>query len=162
TEDLFCGIENEIVPGIVTATKLITETASTRIARFAFEHARKLGRKRVTAAHKANIMKLADGLFLRCCRAVAAEYSDVRYDEILVDNLCAQLVLGPTRFEVLVMENLYGDMISDLCAALVGGLGLACGANIGHEVAIFEPAHGSAPDIAGQGVANPTGMILSG
>jgi isocitrate dehydrogenase (NAD+) len=146
----------------VESLKIITEKASTRIARFAFEHARRLGRRRVTAVHKANIMKLSDGLFLDCCRAVAREFPAIKYDELIVDNACMQLVLDPTRFDTLLLENLYGDIVSDLGAGLVGGLGLAPGANIGDEAAVFEAVHGTAPDIAGRNVANPIALILSG
>jgi isocitrate dehydrogenase (NAD+) len=161
TEDLFSGHEHMVAPGIAVAMKVITEKASKRVARFAFEYARTHDRKKVTAAHKATIMKVADGLFLNCCRAIAAEYPNIKYEEILVDNLCTQLVLAPARFDVLVMPNLYGDMISDLCAGLIGGLGLACGGNIGDGVALFESVHGTAPDIAGRGIANPIAMILT-
>jgi isocitrate dehydrogenase (NAD+) len=146
---------------VVESLKIITEKASTRIARFAFEYARTHGRKRVTAVHKANIMKLSDGLFLDCCRAVAKEYPELAYDELIVDNTCMQLVLDPTRFDMLLLENLYGDIVSDLCAGFIGGLGLAPGANIGELGAIFEAVHGSAPDIAGRNLANPIALILS-
>jgi len=162
TEDLYSGLEHVVVPGVVESLKIITERASTRIAMFAFEYARTHGRKRVTAVHKANIMKLSDGLFLDCCRVVAKEYPEVTYDEIIVDNCCMQLVLDPTRFDMLLLENLYGDIVSDLCAGFIGGLGLAPGANIGEEVAIFEAVHGSAPDLAGKNLANPTALVLSG
>jgi len=162
TEDLYSGLEHVVVPGVVESIKIITERASTRIARFAFHYARTHGRKRISAVHKANIMKLSDGLFLDCCRKVAAEYEDVTYDEIIVDNACMQLVLDPTRFDMLLLENLYGDIVSDLCAGFVGGLGMAPGANIGDERAVFEAVHGSAPDIAGQDLANPIALILSG
>jgi isocitrate dehydrogenase (NAD+) len=162
TEDLYSGLEHVVVPGVVESLKIITEKASTRIARWAFEYARKQGRKTITSVHKANIMKLSDGLFLDCCRKVAAEYKDVAYNELIVDNTCMQLVLDPTRFDMLLLENLYGDIVSDLCAGLVGGLGLAPGANIGEEAAIFEAVHGTAPDIAGKNAANPIAMILSG
>jgi isocitrate dehydrogenase (NAD+) len=162
TEDLYSGLEHVVVPGVVESLKIITEKASTRIARYAFEYARRVGRKKVTAVHKANIMKLSDGLFLDCARKVAAEYKDVVYDEIIVDNACMQLVLDPTRFDMLLLENLYGDIVSDLCAGLVGGLGLAAGANIGEREAIFEAVHGTAPDIAGKNAADPIAMILSG
>jgi isocitrate dehydrogenase (NAD+) len=161
TEDLYSGLEHVVVPGVVESLKIITERASTRIAMFAFEYARTHGRKRVTAVHKANIMKLSDGLFLDCCRMVAKAYPDVAYDEIIVDNCCMQLVLDPTRFDLLLLENLYGDIVSDLCAGFIGGLGLAPGANIGESVAIFEAVHGSAPDIAGKNLANPTALVLS-
>jgi isocitrate dehydrogenase (NAD+) len=161
TEDLYSGLEHVVVPGVVESLKIITEKASTRIARFAFEYARAHGRKRVTAVHKANIMKLSDGLFLDCCRAVAKGYPEVTYDEMIVDNTCMQLVLDPTRFDILLLENLYGDIVSDLCAGFVGGLGLAPGANIGEAAAVFEAVHGSAPDIAGKNKANPMAVILS-
>jgi isocitrate dehydrogenase (NAD+) len=161
TEDLYSGLEHEIVPGIVESLKIITEKASTRIGKFAFEHARANGRKRVTAIHKANIMKLGDGLFLDSVRAVARDYTDIRYDERIVDAVCMQLVMFPEKFDMLVLPNLYGDIVSDLCAGLVGGLGFAPGANIGLEVAMFEAVHGTAPDIAGQDLANPTALLLS-
>ncbi len=162
TEDLYSGLEHVVVPGVVESIKIITEKASTRIARFAFEYARSHGRKRISSVHKANIMKLSDGLFLDCCRAVAEGYPEISYDEIIVDNACMQLVLDPTRFDLLLLENLYGDIVSDLCAGFIGGLGMAPGANIGEDCAIFEAVHGSAPDIAGKGVANPMAVILSG
>jgi isocitrate dehydrogenase (NAD+) len=161
TEDLYSGLEHVVVPGVVESLKIITEKASTRIAQFAFGHARKKGRKRVTAVHKANIMKLSDGLFLDCCRRVAKDYPEIAYDEMIVDNTCMQLVLDPTRFDILLLENLYGDIVSDLCAGFIGGLGMAPGANIGEEVAIFEAVHGSAPDIAGKNLANPMALVLS-
>lgn len=161
TESLYAGLEHTVVPGVVESLKIITEYASTRIARFAFEYARKFGRKQITAAHKANIMKLSDGLFLECIRKVAREYPEIEYRELIVDNCCMQLVMRPQQFDVLLLENLYGDIISDLAAGLVGGLGLVPGANLGEECAVFEAVHGSAPDIAGQNVANPTAMILS-
>jgi isocitrate dehydrogenase (NAD+) len=161
TEDLYSGLEHVVVPGVVESLKIITEKASTRIARFAFDYARAHGRKRVTAVHKANIMKLSDGLFLDCCRNVAKGYPEVTYDEMIVDNTCMQLVLDPTRFDILLLENLYGDIVSDLCAGFVGGLGLAPGANIGEAGAVFEAVHGSAPDIAGKNRANPIAVILS-
>jgi isocitrate dehydrogenase (NAD+) len=161
TEDLYSGLEHVVVPGVVESLKIITEKASLRIARFAFDHARKNKRKRVTAIHKANIMKLSDGLFLDCCRAVAKDFPEVTYDEMIVDNTCMQLVLDPTRFDVLLLENLYGDIVSDLCAGFIGGLGMAPGANIGEQVAIFEAVHGSAPDIAGKNLANPMALVLS-
>jgi isocitrate dehydrogenase (NAD+) len=162
TEDLYSGLEHVVVPGVVESIKIITERASTRIARFAFEYARTHDRKRISAIHKANIMKLSDGLFLDCCRKVASEYAEIRYDEIIVDALCMQLVLDPTRFDVLLLENLYGDIVSDLCAGFIGGLGMAPGANIGEQIAVFEAVHGSAPDIAGKNVANPIALVLSG
>jgi isocitrate dehydrogenase (NAD+) len=161
TEDLASGLEHVVVPGVVESIKIITEKASSRIARFAFDHARRKGRKRVTAVHKANIMKLSDGLFLDCCRRVAKDHPEITYDEMIVDNTCMQLVLDPTRFDVLLLENLYGDIVSDLCAGFIGGLGMAPGANIGESVAVFEAVHGSAPDIAGRNLANPMALILS-
>jgi isocitrate dehydrogenase (NAD+) len=162
TESLYSGLEHVVVPGVVESIKIITEKASTRIARFAFQYAEINGRKRVTAVHKANIMKLSDGLFLDCCRAVAKGHPTVAYDEVIVDALCMQLVLDPTRFDTLLLENLYGDIVSDLCAGFIGGLGMAPGANIGESVAVFEAVHGSAPDIAGKNLANPIALILSG
>jgi isocitrate dehydrogenase (NAD+) len=162
TEDLYAGLEHQIVPGIVESLKIITERASTRIARFAFEYARSRGRKRVTAIHKANIMKLSDGLFLESTRAVSREFSDIGYDERIVDAACMHLVMHPEQLDVLLLPNLYGDIVSDLCAGLVGGLGVVPGANIGAEAAVFEAVHGSAPDIADQNVANPTALLLSG
>jgi isocitrate dehydrogenase (NAD+) len=161
TEDLYSGLEHEVVPGVVESLKIITERASTRIARFAFEYVRRLGRKRVTAIHKANIMKLGDGLFLESTRKVAREFLDVPYDEKIVDAACMQLVMFPERFDVMVLPNLYGDIVSDLCAGLVGGLGVVPGANIGLECAVFEAVHGSAPDIANKNLANPTALLLS-
>ena len=154
--------EHVVVPGVVEPIKIITEKASTRIAKYAFEYARTHGRKRISAVHKANIMKLSDGLFLDCCRNVAKGFPEVKYDEIIVDNACMQLVLDPTRFDMLLLENLYGDIVSDLCAGFIGGLGMAPGANIGDDTAIFEAVHGSAPDIAGKNLANPMAIILSG
>jgi len=159
TESLYSGLEHEVVPGVVESLKIITEKASTRIARFAFDYARKNKRKKVHAVHKANIMKLSDGLFLRCSRAVAKEYPEITYGEHIVDNACMQLVMNPYQYDMLVMENLYGDIISDLCAGLVGGLGLVPSANLGDSCAIFEAVHGSAPDIAGRNIANPTAVI---
>jgi isocitrate dehydrogenase (NAD+) len=161
TEGLYSGIEHEVVPGVVESLKIITEKASTRIARFAFEYARREKRKKVHAIHKANIMKLSDGLFLRSCRNIAKDFSEITYGEHIVDNTCMQLVMNPYQYDVLVMENLYGDIISDLCAAFVGGLGLVPGANIGLKCAIFEAVHGSAPDIAGKDIANPTAVLQS-
>jgi isocitrate dehydrogenase (NAD+) len=161
TEDLYAGLEHEVVPGVVESLKIITERASTRIAEFAFAYARRHGRKRVTAIHKANIMKLSDGLFLECTRRVARNWPDVAYDERIVDAACMQLVLKPTQFDLLVMPNLYGDIVSDLCAGLVGGLGLVGAANLGTDIGVFEAVHGSAPDIAGKNVANPTALLLS-
>src|SRR6201993_413893 len=162
TEGLYSGIEHEVVPGVVESLKIITEKASTRIARFAFDYARKNKRKKIHAIHKANIMKLSDGLFLRCSRAVAKEYPEITYGEHIVDNTCMQLVMNPYQYDMLVLENLYGDIISDLCAAFVGGLGLVPGANFGDACAIFEAVHGSAPDIAGKDIANPTAVLRSG
>jgi len=161
TEDLYAGLEHEIVPGVVESLKIITAAASTRIARFAFEHARANQRRRVTAIHKANIMKMSDGLFLESARRVAKEFPDIAYDERIIDAACMQLVLHPERFDVMVLPNLYGDIVSDLCAGLVGGLGVVGAANLGESCAVFEAVHGSAPDIAGQGIANPTALLLS-
>jgi isocitrate dehydrogenase (NAD+) len=162
TEDLYSGIEHIIMPGVTQGLKVITSHASIRIARFAFDYARKRGRKKVTAVHKANIMKLTDGLFLDSARQVAAEYKDIEFDHKIVDNLAMQLVLNPNQFDVLLLSNLYGDIVSDLCAGLVGGLGLVPAANIGDRFAVFEAVHGSAPDIAGKGIANPTALLFSG
>jgi isocitrate dehydrogenase (NAD+) len=162
TEGEYSGIEHEVVPGVVECLKIITEKGSTRIGRFAFEFARREKRKRVHAIHKANVMKMSDGLFLRCCRNVAKEYPEITYGEHLVDNTCMQLVMNPYQYDVMVMENLYGDILSDLCSAFVGGLGLVPGANLGERCAIFEAVHGSAPDIAGKGLANPTAVLQSG
>ena len=161
TEDLYSGLEHEVVPGVVESLKVISETASTRVARFAFDYARRQGRKRITAVHKANIMKLGDGLFLKCVRAVAREHTDIVYDERIVDAACMHLVMNPNQFDMLVMPNLYGDIVSDLCAGLVGGLGVVPGANLGVEIGVFEAVHGSAPDIAGKNRANPTALLLS-
>lgn len=161
TEGLYSGIEHEVVPGVVESLKIITERASTRIARFAFEYARQNKRKKIHAIHKANIMKLSDGLFLRCSRNVATQYPEITYGEHIVDNTCMQLVMNPYQYDMLVLENLYGDIISDLCAAFVGGLGLVPGANFGDACAIFEAVHGSAPDIAGKNLANPTALLRS-
>jgi isocitrate dehydrogenase (NAD+) len=161
TESLYSGIEHEVVPGVVESIKIITEKASTRIARFAFEYARKNNRKKIHAIHKANIMKLSDGLFLRCTRNVAKDYPEITYGEHIVDNTCMQLVMNPYQYDTLVMENLYGDIISDLCAAFVGGLGFVPSANLGDHCAIFEAVHGSAPDIAGKNLANPTAILRS-
>src|SRR6201985_3378099 len=160
-EDLYAGLEHEVVPGVVQALKIITEKGSTRIAKFAFDYARKHGRKKVHAIHKANIMKLSDGLFLRCCRTVAQEFPEVEYREHIVDNTCMQLVMNPYQYDILLTENLYGDILSDLCSAFVGGLGLVPGANLGIECAIFEAVHGSAPHIAGKDKANPTALLQS-
>ncbi|MEP6593323.1 MAG: isocitrate dehydrogenase (NAD(+)) [Acidobacteriota bacterium] len=162
TEDLYAGLEHEIIPGVVESLKIITEKASTRIARFAFEFARSYGRRTVTAIHKANIMKLSDGLFLESTRNVSREFIDIAYDERIVDAACMQLVMRPEKFDVLVLPNLYGDIVSDLCAGLVGGLGVVPGANLGLDTAVFEAVHGSAPDIADQNLANPTALLLSG
>jgi isocitrate dehydrogenase (NAD+) len=163
TEGLYSGIENEVVPGVVTSLKVASETACTRIARFAFRYATKNHRKKITVFHKANIMKMTDGLFLNCARKIYEdEYPNIEYEELIVDAGCMRLVQDPTRFDVLLMENLYGDLISDLCAGLVGGLGVVGGANIGDNIAVFEAVHGSAPDIAGKGVANPLAVIVSG
>src|ERR1051326_4167208 len=161
TEDLYSGLEHEVVPGVVESLKIITERASTRIARFAFEYARTHARKRVTAVHKANIMKMSDGLFLQCFRNVAKEYPNIEADDRIIDNLCMQLVINPNQFDVLLLENLYGDIVSDLAAGLVGGLGVVAGANIGEAGAVFEAVHGSAPDIAGQNKANPLALLQS-
>jgi isocitrate dehydrogenase (NAD+) len=161
TEDLYAGLEHVVVPGVVESLKIITEKASTRIARFAFEYAIKHGRRRVTAVHKANIMKLSDGLFLECFRRVAAEYAEIRSDERIVDALCMDLVLKPESYDVLLLENLYGDIVSDLAAGLVGGLGVVGSANLGLDYAVFEAVHGSAPDIAGKDLANPTALLVS-
>ena len=161
TESLYAGLEHEVVPGVVESLKIITERASTRIARFAFEYARVNGRKRITCVHKANIMKLSDGLFLKCFQKVATEYPNIEADDRIVDNLCMQLVMNPTQFDVLLLENLYGDIVSDLTAGLVGGLGVVAGANIGENGAVFEAVHGSAPDIAGQNKANPLALLKS-
>ena len=162
TESLYAGLEHVVVPGVVESLKIITEKASTRIARFAFEHATKESRKKITAVHKANIMKLSDGLFLDCFRKVSVDYPEIIADDKIVDNACMQLVMRPEQFDVMLLENLYGDIVSDLCAGLVGGLGLVPGANIGEKGAVFEAVHGSAPDIAGQGIANPTALLQSG
>ncbi|NNE67383.1 MAG: isocitrate dehydrogenase (NAD(+)) [Pyrinomonadaceae bacterium] len=162
TESLYAGLEHVVVPGVVESLKIITEKASTRIARYAFEFAVREGRKKATAMHKANIMKLSDGLFLDCFYKVAEDFPEIEADDKIIDNACMQLVMRPEQFDVIVMENLYGDIVSDLCAGLIGGLGLAPGANIGEEAATFEAVHGSAPDIAGQGIANPTAIMLSG
>src|SRR5277367_1040519 len=161
TESLYSGLEHEVVPGVVESLKIITEKASTRIAKFAFKYARENQRKKIHAIHKANIMKLSDGLFLRCCRNIAKDYPDITYGEHIVDNTCMQLVMNPYQYDTLVMENLYGDIISDLCAAFVGGLGLVPSANLGESCAIFEAVHGSAPDIAGKDIANPTAVLRS-
>jgi isocitrate dehydrogenase (NAD+) len=161
TEDLYAGLEHTVVPGVVESLKIITEYASTRIARFAFAYARRNGRKKIHAIHKANIMKLSDGLFLTSIRAVAAEYPEIEYREVIVDNTCMQLVMNPMQFDVLLLPNLYGDVVSDLAAGLVGGLGVVPSGNIGDESALFEAVHGTAPDIAGKGIANPTAILMS-
>lgn len=161
TEDLYSGLEHEVVPGVVESLKIITEKASTRIARFAFEYAKREGRKKIHAIHKANIMKLSDGLFLKSVRAVAEKYPEIEYKELIVDNACMQVVLNPQQFDVMLLPNLYGDVMSDLAAGLVGGLGVVPSGNIGDSGAMFEAVHGTAPDIAGQGLANPTALLLS-
>jgi len=161
TEDLYSGLEHEVVKDVVESLKIITRTASIRIARATFQFARREGRKKVTAVHKANIMKLSDGLFLKCCREIAEEFSEIKYEELIVDNACMQLVMRPETFDVLLMPNLYGDIVSDLAAGLVGGLGVVPGANLGETDAVFEAVHGTAPDIAGKGLANPTALMLS-
>jgi isocitrate dehydrogenase (NAD+) len=161
TEGLYSGIEHEVVPGVVESLKIITEKASTRISKHAFAYARKMGRKKIHVIHKANIMKLSDGLFLRCSRAVAKDFPEITYTEHIVDNACMQLVMNPYQYDILLMENFYGDILSDLCAGFVGGLGLVPGANIGTNCALFEAVHGSAPDIAGKNLANPTAIVRS-
>jgi len=161
TEDLYSGLEHEVVPGVVESLKIITEKASTQIAHFAFKYAQREGRKKIHAIHKANIMKLSDGLFLKCVRNVAPQYPEIEYKELIVDNACMQIVLNPQQFDMLLLPNLYGDVMSDLAAGLVGGLGVVGSANIGDEAAMFEAVHGTAPDIAGKGLANPTALLLS-
>jgi isocitrate dehydrogenase (NAD+) len=161
TEGEYVGLEHEVVPGVVTSLKVITQKGSTRISQFAFDYARKHGRKKIHAIHKANIMKMSDGLFLKCSREIAKGFPEISYGEHLIDNTCMQLVMNPYQYDVLLMENLYGDIVSDLCAAFVGGLGLVPGANLGAEAAIFEAVHGSAPDIAGKDLANPTALLRS-
>jgi isocitrate dehydrogenase (NAD+) len=161
TEDLYSGLELMVFPGVAQAFKIITEKASTRISKFAFDYAQKFGRKKVHAIHKANIMKISDGLFLDCARKVAAGYPEITYAEHIVDNTCMQLVLNPYQYDIILTENLYGDILSDLCSAFVGGLGLVPGANLGLNCAIFEAVHGSAPDIAGKDLANPTALLQS-
>src|SRR6266436_5633717 len=161
TEDLYSGLEHEVVSGVVESLKIITRTASLRIAQATFSFARREARKRVTAVHKANIMKMSDGLFLKCCREAAAEFPEIKYDELIVDNACMQLVMRPETFDVLLLPNLYGDIVSDLAAGLVGGLGIVPGANLGETDAVFEAVHGAAPDIAGKGKANPTALMQS-
>jgi isocitrate dehydrogenase (NAD+) len=162
TEGLYAGLEHEVVPGVVESLKIVSERASTRISKWAFEYAKKFGRKRVTCIHKANILKMSDGLFLKCFKNVAVDYPDIRHDERIVDALCMQLVMQPHGFDVLLLENLYGDIVSDLAAGLVGGLGMVPGANIGDEYAVFEAVHGTAPDIAGKNLANPIALLRSG
>jgi isocitrate dehydrogenase (NAD+) len=161
TEDLYSGLEHEVVPGVVESLKIITERASTRIARFAFAYAIKNGRKKIHAIHKANIMKLSDGLFLKSIRAVAEQHPEIEYKEMIVDNACMQIVMNPQQFDMLLLPNLYGDVMSDLAAGLVGGLGVVPSGNIGDECAMFEAVHGTAPDIAGKGLANPTALVMS-
>jgi isocitrate dehydrogenase (NAD+) len=161
TEGLYVGLEHEVVPGVVESIKVITEKASTRIAKFAFEYARQHKRKKIHAIHKANIMKLSDGLFLRCARDISKGFPEIFYGEHIIDNTCMQLVMNPYQYDMLLLENLYGDIVSDLCAAFVGGLGLVPGANLGADAAIFEAVHGSAPDIAGKDIANPTALLQS-
>jgi isocitrate dehydrogenase (NAD+) len=161
TEDLYSGLEHEVVPGVVESLKIITRGASLKIAQAAFEYAHREGRRKVTAIHKANIMKMSDGLFLKCCREVASQFPGIAYQELIVDNACMQLVMRPETFDLLVLPNLYGDIVSDLAAGLVGGLGIVPGANIGDQHAIFEAVHGTAPDIAGKGLANPTALMQS-
>jgi len=162
TEGLYSGIEHTVIPGVVESLKIITEKASTRVAKFAFEYARSHGRKRVTVVHKANIMKLSDGLFLECALRVARDHREIEVEDRIIDALCMQLVVNPQQFDVLLLENLYGDIVSDLCAGLVGGLGVVPGANLGESCAVFEAVHGSAPDIAGRNLANPLALIQSG
>src|SRR5256712_2760169 len=161
TEDLYSGLEHEGAPGVVESLKIITEKASTRIAKFAFEYAKRHGRKKIHAIHKANIMKLSDGLFLKSVRAVAAQFPAIEYKELIVDNACMQIVMDPLQFDMLLLPNLYGDVMSDLAAGLVGGLGVVPSANIGDECAMFEAVHGTAPDIAGKGLANPTALLMT-
>ena len=161
TEDLYSGLEHEVVPGVVESLKIITEHASRRIATFAFDYAVRHGRKRVTTVHKANIMKMGDGLFLKTVNEVARAYPSIASDDRIVDAACMNLVINPAQFDVLLMPNLYGDIVSDLCAGLVGGLGVVPGANLGTDIGVFEAVHGSAPDIAGRGIANPMALLLS-
>ena len=163
TEGLYAGIENEITPGVVTSLKVATELASRRIAEFAFQYANDRGRKKISVFHKANIMKMSDGLFIRCAKEVSQNWlGKIHYEELIIDAACMRLVQDPTRFDVILMENLYGDIVSDLAAGLIGGLGVAPGANFGNEYAVFEAVHGSAPDIAGKGIANPLSLLMSG
>jgi len=161
TEDLYSGLEHTVVPGVVESLKIITDKASTRIARFAFEYARRHRRKLIHAIHKANIMKRSDGLFLQCARKVSEEFSEIEYKELIIDNACMQIVLDPRQFDVLLLPNLYGDIMSDLAAGLVGGLGVVPSGNIGEQASLFEAVHGTAPDIAGKGLANPTALLMS-
>ncbi|MEM1179955.1 MAG: isocitrate dehydrogenase (NAD(+)) [Acidobacteriota bacterium] len=161
TEGLYSGIEHQVVPGVVESLKIISRKASTRVAKFAFDYAQRNGRERITAVHKANIMKLSDGLFLECFREVSEDFPKVTADDRIIDNMCMQLVVHPQRYDMLLLENLYGDIVSDLAAGLVGGLGVVAGANIGDTEAVFEAVHGSAPDIAGQGIANPMALMRS-
>src|ERR1700683_5573141 len=161
TEDLYSGLEHEVVPGVVESLKIITEKASSQIAHFAFKYAKREGRKKIHAIHKANIMKLSDGLFLKSIQNVAPQYSDIEYKELIVDNACMQMVLNPQQFDMLLLPNLYGDVMSDLAAGLVGGLGVVGSANVGNEAAMFEAVHGTATDLAGKGLANPTALLLS-
>jgi len=163
TEGLYSGLEHEVIPGVVESLKIATREGSERVARFAFNYARERGRKKVSVFHKANIMKMSDGLFIDCARRMHREVApDIEYEELIIDNACMQLVRDPSRFDLLLLENLYGDVVSDLCAGLVGGLGVTPGANFGEDCAFFEAVHGSAPDIAGQGIANPLALIMSG
>ena len=161
SEGLYSGLEHRVAPGVVESLKVVTEAASLRIARYAFEYAQRLGRRRITAVHKANIMKLSDGLFLECARRVARDFRQIDYDEIIIDNCAMQLVSDPASFDILLLDNLYGDILSDLCAGLVGGLGVVPGSNVGEACAVFEAVHGSAPDIAGKRLANPTALLFS-
>jgi isocitrate dehydrogenase (NAD+) len=161
TEGLYSGIEHEVVPGVVETLKIFTARACTRIAEYAFALARRDGRRKVTAAHKASVMRMTDGLFLDCCRTVAARFPEIVYEELVIDTLCMQLALDPTPFDVILLENLYGDIVSDLAAGLVGGLGMVPGSNVGTAAAVFEAVHGSAPDIAGKNLANPIALVLS-
>jgi isocitrate dehydrogenase (NAD+) len=161
TEDLYAGLEHRVAPGIVESLKVVTEAASLRIAEYAFALAEREGRREVAAVHKANIMKLSDGLFLECARKAARDWPEIGYDEIIIDSCAMHLVRDPGRFDVLLMENLYGDILSDLCAGLVGGLGVVPGSNVGDRCAVFEAVHGSAPDIAGKRLANPSAILLS-
>jgi isocitrate dehydrogenase (NAD+) len=162
TEGLYSGVENEVTPGVVMSMKVASEVACTRIARWAFRYATRRGRRKITVFHKANIMKITDGLFIRCAQDIhEQEYPNIAYEELIIDAGCMRLVQDPSRFDMLLLENLYGDVVSDLCAGLVGGLGVVPGANIGDEMAVFEAVHGSAPDIAGQGIANPLALLMS-